>query len=137
MTLTSQTLNLWASRIPTVWPLLVFVQQVCLPFVPTMSTWLRRISWKLWGRWQTLRSWSPNWTTSLYKTMFFFFVRSINVRGFRSVNSILSVDITLIIFFSYCNSFFVNIWKHSDVQFPLLPSSDFSCSVNALFTPIW
>lgn len=34
----------------------------------TGSTWLRKTLWKLWGKWQTRKSWSPSWTISPCKT---------------------------------------------------------------------
>lgn len=47
--------------------LLLFCSQVCLPSALTASMSPRKTSWKLCGKWRIQRSWSPSWTTSLYK----------------------------------------------------------------------
>lgn len=49
------------------------VARVCsqgyLPSALTASTWLRRTSWRPWGRWQIQRSSSPSWTTNLFSLL--------------------------------------------------------------------
>lgn len=44
------------------------LSKVCLPSAPTGSTSPRKTSWRLCARWPIPKSWSPSWTTSLYRS---------------------------------------------------------------------